>query len=183
MPDNNSAHANEVIAVEGFLNEIQELIKDLRVVVEMNRLCKNEHGRLTAFGDFTIAEGISRKTPVGVLTRMTGITKQAVWERRSHIDNDDGIEETVESMKLGDSLYSVRATSLLKHASSLSRSMLRLRLLFKSPKGNRLSEFGKEFLVIALRHDVEPGLIASVLDVSSSYISLFRQRRKNVNCE
>jgi hypothetical protein len=181
MPDLNDIHDSEMLAMEGFLNEIQDLIRDLVVVVEMNRLCKNEYGHLTAFGNSALTEGINRGTPVGVLTRMIGITKQAVWERRSNKSLISDENDVVGQTDLDENLYAIRTRSLLRRASTLSRSMLRLRLLLKNSKGNRLSVFGKEFLIIALKNKVETGLIASVLDVSPSYIALFRRRIKPDN--
>ena len=172
MPSRNNIHPEE-FAIESFLNGIYDIIKDLKVAAEINRLCKNEHGRLTAFGDAALTEGINRGTPTGLLARMLGITKQALWARNSSTITKIEEEEEVESEE---GLYTVRNISLLRSAGNLSRSALRLRLLLKRPKGNRLSPFGREFLIAALKNNVDHRLIASILDVSPSYINLFINR-------
>ena len=178
MSNDRDTPSSELLAMEGFLNEIQDLIRDLAVVVEINRISKNEHGHLTAFGDAALKEGLSRGTPIGVLARMLGITRQAVWERgliTSPSNNGiyTGEPETEEN------LHTLRISALLKKASTISSLLLRLRILLKSKKGSRLSPFGREFLYIAIRNNIETNLAASILNVSPSYISLFRTRNSS----
>jgi hypothetical protein len=175
MSNDRNTPSSEMEAMEAFLNEIQDLIRDLAVVVEMNRLCKDGHGHLTAFGDAALKEGLNRGTPIGVLARILGITRQGVWERgliKAPLNNLIHVEES----KIEENLHTLRISALLKRASFLSNSLLRLRTLLKKPKGNRLSLFGREFLCIAIRNNIETGLIASILNVSPSYISLFKKR-------
>ena len=175
MSNDRDTPSSEMLAMEGFLNEIQDLIRDLAVVVEINRICKNEHGNLTAFGDAALKEGLTRGTPIGVLARMLGITRQAVWER-SIIKSSSKNVVYAEEHNIEDSLHTIRIAALLKKASTLSSLLLRLRILLKRPKGSRLSIFGREFLYIAIKNNIETSLVASILNVSPSYISLFRTR-------